>query len=454
MKKTVPVLAVVILVVIVIALVVMKGTKTQPPSPVVRHTPEEVIRPRPIEIGDDATWFDLEYRGLTCREGEMQYGFAMGYGRPGDMEDNAFITAVRQRADQDIHLVYNRSFGDRTLSAVETEDRAAKRFYFDCNADGKLTDDEIFEPVTFRESGSSKEYSFVTSDFSVAQEEDQPVPLRVKVSVSFYGQQDQPQCMWSPACILEGSAIFDGSEKRLLLFMGGLDGEFDRYGRSSYALLEADQDMQYPPRATLSSLIFHEGTFYQLRFEDAPEPGRPQRVALVEDTSPTGLLAVELQGSEALAARVGYATVKGKADKSIHFQVRKTQQFPVDEYVLEQGQFQFGQNEEFDWTVSFSEGPEFRIEDNKTSTLELGEPQLAVSSVDEHKRYSSDVKDLATFTSQDRIYLSPKVTGIKGEAYARFQKRDDGGRFNDVKPHLVIKGPTGEEIVSQDLEYG
>ena len=317
-----------------------------------------------------------------------------------------------------------------------------------------MTDDEIFEPVNVKDYVNSKQCNFVTSDFSMARESGQPVPYRVKLAVSFYGEQDEPQCMWSPACILEGTASFRGSQERLVLFTAGLDGDFDRYGRSSYALLAGEQDVQYPPQATLSSLIFHEDTFYQLRFEDASEPGRPKRVALVEDTSPTGLLAVKLQGSEALTARVDYATVKGKADKSIHFGVRKTQQFPVDEYVLEQGQFQFGQNDKFDWKVSFSNGPDFRIDDNRTSTLELGKPQLAVSSVDERKRYGSDVKELDTFTSQDQIYLSPKITGITGEAYARFQKRDDGGRFNDVKPHLIIKGPTGKEVVSQDLEYG
>lgn len=455
MRKTLPIIAFVALVAGIALVRIMRSGK-QAPSPAVTTAQKEVIEPRPIEIPDDAIWFDLEYRGLTCKEGEMRYGFSIGYGRPGDVKDSPFIKSVRKRTDKDIHVVYNGGFGDRALSAVETEGREVTLFYFDCDGNHKLSDGEIFKPINVKEYSSHKEWDFVTSDFVLTNGQGRAVPFRAKLTASFFGDQERPQAMWSPACILEGTAQINEQKTRLLLFAGGLDGDFVEYGRASYALLTSEDETEYPPRATLSSLIFYEGKFYQLRFDGAFEQGKKLRAVLVADTSPTGELAVGLRGRKTLSTRVDYATVKGKTDKSIHFQIRETQRFPVDEYVLERGQFTFGQHEDYDWTVSFAQGPDFPIRQDDTSTLELGKPEMTVSSVDENKRYNPNVEDLDTFTSENRIYLSPKIVGIRSEAYLRVQKRDDSQtrRFNDVRPHLTIRNAAGQEMISQDLEYG
>jgi hypothetical protein len=414
---------------------------------------EQPIIPRKIEIGDEAVWFDMTYRGLTCEKGTMRYGFAMGFGRPSNIEDTDFIKAVRKRARNGVHLVHNRYFTDRTLSAVEAEGREAKLFYFDCSGDGKLSDDEIFTPTNTEEYGSTKQYSFVTSDFVMESQAKKTVSMRLKLTASFHGTQDRPSCMWSPACILEGEAEVDGGKAKLILFMGGLSGNYTEFGRASYALLEADQgDMEYPPRATLSSLIFHNDKFYQLRFEGSHEDGKTLRVALVPDTSPTGHLAVNIKGREDLKAEVSYATVKGASDKSIHFRIRGSQEFPVDKYVLDSGQLDLGESEDAKWSVSFK-GPEFSIEEGETSVLEFGEPKMTVSSIDENNRYSPDVKERDTFSTNDRIYLTPKVVGLKGETYSRFRKRE-GNRYSDVEPHLTVTDSSGKQIVSKNLEYG
>lgn len=450
-------LIVVLAVVLVIAIVLTRKIQQRSEPPVPPPVAEEPIVPREIEIGDDATWFDMAYRGLTGEKGTMQYGFAMGYGTPGNIEETPFIKAVRKRAKNDVHLAYNPSFTDRTLSAVEAEGREAKLFYFDCDGNGKISDDEIFAPADVEEySSSSKQYRFITSDFPLKSTAGEEVPFRAQLGASFYGDQDTLSCMWSPACVLEGQAEVEGGETKLILFMAGLDGDFTRFGRASYALMPAGQDLEYPPRATLSSLIFHNDKFYQLRFEGSCEEGNTLRVALVPDKSPTGHLAVDIKAAEDLKAKVSYATVKGASDKSIHFRMSGSQQFPVDQYVLESGQLEYGKDEDTNWSVSFSQGPKFSIEQGETSTLNLGEPKMAVSSIDENKRYHPEAEDRDTFSANERIYLGPKITGLKGEVYSRFRKQDKagGGGYEDLEPHLTITDSSGTEIVSQDLEFG
>lgn len=412
----------------------------------------EAAEPEPISI-------DLAYRGLDGKAGRMQYGFAMGYGRPRDVEDTPFIEAVRQRAGGDVEIVYNRGFEDRTLSAVEVVDGEPKRFYFDANADGELSDDEITGPANSQTRINSRRFDFVTPDFAMTSETGDKVPFRVKLAVNYYGGNARPSCMWSPACVLEGAGRIAGKERRLVLFVGNLAPDFFQYGRGTYAFLDPGKEVQYPARATLSSLIFYEDTFYKLRFEGSFKEPDSLRAILVRDTSPTGALAVELQGKEELATRIAYASVNGKSDPTVRFQIRKSQEFPVGRYVLQSGQFQFGRGDVRNWQVRFSEGPNFSIEDGKTVTVKLGDPELTVRSVDENKRYSRDVQNLDRFPTGSRIYISPVVSGADGETYSRFQKTQGimaalSRRFSDVKPHLMIEGPSGKQIVDKDLEYG
>ncbi len=408
--------------------------------------------PEPISV-------DLSYLGLDCGPGQMQYGYAYGYGRPSSVEDTPFIAAVQKQAKNEVHVVYNPSFPDRMLSAVETVEREAKRFYFDINADGKLSDEEVFEPVVNQQGPNWKEFSFVTSDFSLTSKKGGEIPFRAKLGVNFYGTQDRPSCMWSPACVLEGTAQIGDKKQRLMLFVGSLEGDYFEYGRSRYALLDPEKEYQYPTQSRLSSLIFYEGAFYKLKFEGSFEEQGSLRAILVRDTSPTGTLAVELQGQEKLGAKISYANVDGKSDPTVHFKIQASQEFPIGRYVLQNGQFQFGLENNFNWQVGFSEGPDFSIEDGKTVTLKLGDPEMTVRSVDENKRYTSEVQDLDRFSSNSRIYISPMVSGADGETYTRFQKTQGilgalSRRFSDVKPHLIIKGPSGDNLVDQDLEYG
>lgn len=454
MKKAVPIVGTVTVAVVVLVLVLRDAkepARTASParSPGAQEGP---LEPAPIVIGEDAICFNLAYRGLTCQAGQMEYGFAIGYGRPGSVKDNAFIEAVRTRAAGDVEVVYNRGFQDRPLSAIEIVEQQAKRFYFDANGDGKLSDDEVSEPVKTRDDPNWRQYDFVTPDFSLASAQGEEVPFRAKLSASFYGDSAEPSCMWSPACVLEGTSKINGKDLRLLLFTGGFEGEFFRYGRASYAFLDPREDPEYPPRAILSSLVFHEGTFYQLRF-DGTHKEENLRAVLVKDTSPIGDMTLTLQGREALAARISYAAVKGKVDESIHFRIQQTQEFPVGQYVLNSGRFEFGRDDAYDWQVSLSKGPDFTIEQGQTAALELGPPKLVVSSVDENERYNAEMQNLDTFASSNNIYLTPVVEGADGETYSRFQKRD-AQQFADVTPHLTIKGPAGQEIVSENLVPG
>ena len=410
--------------------------------------------PRAIDIPEDAVRFDLSYRGLSYEKGSMQYNFSYGYGL-GKHDETPFLKAVKKRAVNETKVVYFPGFTQQKYSVVEYQDRQAEKFYFDCNGDEKLAADEVFTPINVTESGSSKRCDFVTSDFSVTDQKDRQYRFRARLGVSFYNGQTEPQCMWSPACVMEGSAPFEGKDTKFVLRLGNMDGLFTQWGRSQFSLIPSDADTGgYVPQSRLSSLVFHDGTYYQLRFEDRDDEAGKITAVLVEDKTPTGKLAVKLQGKEAMDATVSHASVSGADDKTIQFSIGNSQEYPADQYVLKSGQFSYGTSAKHDYSVDFSEGPSYTITANNTASVVMGNCDVAVSSIDENRRYYSDVKEQAEFDKDMNVYLSLKVRGAGGELLTRFKKRGGNDQYQDIKAHMTITDTNGKTIESQDLEYG
>ncbi len=366
-----------------------------------------------------AAVFEMKYRGLSTPDDPLSYHSFWGFGGPGG-EDDPFIQAVKSQVKEGTP-VYNGAFPKARWAFVELKDKKPVAFYFDLNADGKLSDNEKFLPAASTGSRSGFPYAFITSDFTMRTRDGREIPFRVMLVAS----ENEPgnfSYMWSPACVLEGQGTLAGEPMRLVLYAQSLDGSFTTFGSSSYTLLEAAPRQQEPvSRYPLSSLIQHKGTFYRLNLDDTHEKDTLVRATFEKDTTPTGQLAVALAGTEPLRSRVGSATIIGATDNSIYFNLPDIKSpLPEGRYKLSSGTIGYGAQKDDEWHVTFSEGPAFEIRAGQTQQIEIGKPALTVHAVNENERYNSDVQERSIYAKGTPIYLTPQIKGKAGEIYTHF----------------------------------
>ncbi len=399
--------------------------------------------------------FDLHYRGLSGPEDPLTYHSYWGFGAPSEA-NTPFVEAVKGQV-KEFDLVYNGAFPEaQQWSVVELKDKKSAVLYFDLNADGKLSDDERVLPAQSSQSQQQQEFTFVTPDFTIRREGKPEILYRAMLVANSYGG-DQMNYMWSPCCVLEGQATFAGEPMRLFLYDGGFDGAFNAFGSGSFTLIPASQKIEeYLPRATLSTLICREGTYYRLAIENSQEKDKVLRVKLQKDTSPTGRAAISLQGKEPLKTHLNYAQISGAKDDTIQFNTNNAQlAIPVGQYRLSYGGVCYGVESSDQWQVSLNAGPEFAIVKDQTASVEIGEATLAVKVVPEQERWNSDSQTKAAYPKETPLYLSLQIKGKAGEVYTRFSKNNaENNQWSDVKPHLTIVNADGKEIASADLEYG
>jgi len=423
--------------------------------------------PGPADLGpatglstppEGAIVFDLKYRPETGRAGDIPYSSFWGYGGNNqETKTNSFLQDVRKKASN-LHYECNDNLAGRKWAAVEWHGREASAFYFDLNADGKLSDNERILPT--RSSGQWVE--FITPDFMQTMEEGGQTLCRVLLRVNFYDGDAKPNCMWSAAALMEGSAKFNNRDTRLLLFASEPGGVFNKFGRSYYSLSPASQPgpepSRYVPRNTLSSLITSEGKFYHLKVEGSYSNGLPARVVLTKDTSPTGALAVKLVGSNSLEATFSSLNLSGAEDKTIVLHVGSSKEkvtLPVGAYVLDAGMISYGPSDRQDWEVSFTKGPRATVKADQVSEQTLGQPTLQVRAVKERERYNRKATESAAFKKGTRIYLEPRIVGRAGEIFSRFRQGPAARRNkSDRPPRITITGPDGKELLSKVMEYG
>ena len=264
--------------------------------------------PGPADLGpatgtnalpDGAVVFDLKYRPQRGTDDDVGYFAYWGFGGSDEEAKNdRFLQEVRKQSPG-VYAVQNSTLTGRKWAGIDYRGQTVSALYFDLNADGKLQDNERI-PATRK---TAQGYQVITPDFMQPLKQGGQVLCRVLVEANFYGNA-RPNCLWSPAALMEGMAVFEGKTNRLLLFADGPGGVFDQYGSSSYSLADLDGIKSGPQtfvsRETLSSIIARGEQFYRLSVEGRRSNGLPARVVLVKDTSPTGGLTVKLTSTNAL----------------------------------------------------------------------------------------------------------------------------------------------------------
>jgi len=402
----------------------------------------------------DTATFDLKYRGIDTLGDPLDYRSYWGFGGPPEASD-PFILAVKSQV-KEYTPVYNGELPKAKWAVVELQDKKPVAFYFDINADGKVSDNEKFLPVPTEGASVGFAYAFVTSDFVMRTDDRRQIPFRVMLVGNAYGS-DQISYMWSPACVLEGQTTLAGEPMKLFLYANNFSASFTTFGWSQFTLVPAGQKLEgYLPRSALSSLVQHNGTFYRVKVSGTHEKDKTVQVVFEKDTRPTGRMALALQGTETLKTRLQSVTIAGTTDNSINFGMRNPESpMPEGQYRLSYANISYGTENADQWRIILNEGPSFEIKADQTHNLELGGPKLSIKAIDEQDRYKSDVKERSSFAKGTAIYLTPQIKGNAGEAYMRFSQKDAGAnRMNDIKPHLTIVNAEGKQVVSTDLEYG
>jgi hypothetical protein len=263
--------------------------------------------------------------------------------------------------------------------------------------------------------------------------------------------------MWSPSCVLEGESTINGETFKLILYTSGFPCSFTEFGRGSYSMLRQGEDSgRYVRREMLSSIINHDEQFYHLKLYGTHEKDKSVRAVLEKYTGATGELAVELLGKIKLSSKLSYMRIIGSEDKTISFNVLSGEaKLPTGAYKLNRSYINYGNEKDNEWRLDFKEGPEFVIEADKTSNIELGKPVLTVSAIDEKKRYQRDVKEQTMYSVGTNIFISRIIRGKDGELYGRFSQREGlSGRYTDIEPEIRIVDADSKEVAAAKIKYG
>ncbi|MGE5296032.1 MAG: hypothetical protein ACM3VT_14505 [Solirubrobacterales bacterium] len=126
----------------------------------------------------------------------------------------------------------------------------------------------------------------------------------------------------------------------------------------------------------------------------------------------------------------------------------------MGEYKLSSGDIQYGVAGNDEWKVHFDSVPNFAVVKDGTAEIEFASPTLAVHAVEELEQggYS---EEKTVYAKDAPIHLFPQIKGKADEIYVQFSHKDgEKGEWTDVPPHVAVLDATGNEVTSEDMEYG
>ena len=263
--------------------------------------------------------------------------------------------------------------------------------------------------------------------------------------------------MWSPSCVLEGTSTINDRPAKLILFTNGFSDSFTDFGKSSFSLqTNKEETGSYVSRQTLCSMINDNDQYYNVELNGRHKKGSTVRVILTEYTGATGNLATQLTGNTDLEAKLNNVTITGSKDTIVQFNLASEQaKLPIGSYQLHRGYVNYSTENGDKWRLDFKEGPEFTINADKTSNVELGKPVLSISAVEEDKRYQNDVKEQTVYSEGTNVFISRIIKGKVGELYGRFSQQDENSRsYKAIEPEIRIVDSEGKEVVAAKIKYG
>ena len=409
------------------------------------------------QLGEKVT-FELSYRSITGKEDD--FGNLGGWGFGSSDEENSFISAVKKQTQNKLFISSNHYLKDRQLTAVEYKGKDVLHAYFDLNADGQLSADEILSPVevsTRVRRGNST--VFMTPDFMVQNAQGQPTPFSVLLWVNFSRDNKVPYVTWSPIGLYEGTADLNGSPVKLYLLPDFGTKSYAQYARSRYALIPVPQDMkQYIPRNTFSSIIVQDSAFYRVVVEEISPLAKTIKVSLIEDKTPRGKIALDIQGKEMFKHELSSARICGSEDKTIYFQIgRGMNELPIGSYEISSGSFRYGKEAIEEYYTSFRNIPAFSIKADQETTIQVGKPEVKVQAIELKKRYHSKDQCKTEFPEGTDVYIDASFVGLAKETYSSFDqrvKKEDYWMHETMKARIKIADAQGNEVANQELEYG
>ncbi|MBN2317273.1 MAG: hypothetical protein JXM79_25335 [Sedimentisphaerales bacterium] len=442
-----------------VAFFLLFTSKTQQSEPI--DTPIEEHAEDFIEPEQETFVFEMTYRGLGLPKDEPLYNTSVGYSGSNDANDSSFIQALKAKVEN-LQTISNFNFRGAKWSAIELEGRNPVAFYFDLNADGKMSDDEKILPLPESE-WLFKNPEFITPDFMMNTRDGRQVPFRVLLRVHCNGrlvdQTSPPDCTWSPHCVLEGTSVIDGKTATLILFADDTSGSFTKFGSGSYSLHIGDEKKEETERfksnPLLSRIIHHNGIFYHLNLIGNHEKGQTIRAELKKYSGPISDVAVKMIERKPFEFDLDFPWGIACKEKSLYFKVSGDRfKLPAGLYEFTKGHMSYGVENENQWTVLI-EDLEKEVGPGQVDTIELGQPVLSVTAIDVDEQKKNDAKNQSVFLKGTKIRFTRTIRGTSGELYDRFYQNHlsaHGGKR--VDPKIRIVDSDGGEITPGKAEYG
>ena len=426
------------------------STLTQTTTTTIVSAPEYTESPKPGEV-----MFNLKYMGLDeplCHRVETT-------GRNVYMPPNPqtrFTKSLNLKAPE---IIYSPVpfLKDSPLFAVECDENAkATAAYIDLNCNGILDEGEKLLPCSSHISEPLPKLTchvyFLTPDFTIHQD-GKTYPYRLLITANTWDKK----CYIGvkAACILQGTAILNGKERRFIL----MDSET---GRNDYAKfgptgssptnytiapIQPDGKFDFPGRENLSKIIRVDDKNYDVRFS-----ANKQQVFLKAQDRPSGSITITVTGNTPQETEISSSVCLSEAnDPDLFFEITSPEEnestkLPIGNYKIIAGNFSYAQQESSteatdSWNCRFTCPREFSITPNEQVCLNFGSPQLSIDC----KRATNKYRDgtvVSNYNKGDIIHLSCIVKGKQNETYLHF------ARENYFSPTFQILDATQTIITS------